>query len=389
MSINRYGGQSIGNNDFEQNISVTGSEETMNCRKVVRLSCLLFLAGCSLNVGNKAMPIPALAIDKNNVSRLILLRQWELENVFGGGTTFWFSSSDQFVMPASKGSVNGIQSFDVDDPTPTWFVQTNSLEATVDDNNHVITYWQGLHFFDKKGVEIQTIKTNDNCEENVASHLVAVPRTDLVVTGHQDSISDFGLNYNVDDVSSLLIWNKDTGSCSELQKGFAGRLSSLSASYDGRYLSYGFGLKDPSNGAWRATVKIYDLNLQREICSLAGLNVQFNRLNQLAVYDPEGRTISMITPMDCETKIKFKVEIVPSTFSFHPNGDLLAGAAESIVDIWDIKTSQKVHEIDLETSLANLPLIAFSPDGRFLVITKLKNSPSEMDTITLWGVPEK
>jgi len=364
-------------------------EETTNIRKVVQLSWLLFLTGCSLNVGNKAMSISTLAIDKNNVSRLILLRQWELENVFGGGTTFWFSSSDQFVMPASKGSVNGIQSFDVDDPTPTWFVQTHSLEATVDDNNHVITYWQGLHFFDKNGAEIQTIKTNDNCGENVASHIVAVPGTNLIITGHQDSISDFGLNYNVDDISSLLIWNKDTKSCSELHQGFAGRLWSLSASYDGRYFSYGFRVKDPSNGLLQSIVKIYDLSLNREICSLPGLDAQFNRLNQLAVFDPGEGTISIITPGDCIMRMAFNSDIVPLTFSFHPNGDLLAGAAANTVELWSIKTGQMLHEFDLQASLANLPLIGFSPDGRFLVITELKKSPSEMDIVTLWGIPAK
>ena len=333
-------------------------------------------------------------IDEKNAGQLTLLYQWDVEDVFSfnPNTTLWFSDSHQFIVPISAVTTAGfrIQSFEVDKITPTWFIKTDDREITIDDADQVITYLAGLHIYNKQGLEIKIPEANDYCSETVASQIVAIPKTKLVITGHQhygDITNSYGM-------SRLLIWNKDANSCTELLKEFVGRLSSLSISYDGRYISYSvITSRIDSNNELvaEATTYVYNMNLGKETCHLVGLNAQFNRQNQLAVIDsPEQRMISLISPDDCMTQLKFRDEIGVSAVTFNPSGDLLAGeSSEGILDIWNIKTGEKLYEIDLHTSIINSPFIGFSPDGRFLVTTKdAAPSSAEKDKVMLWGIPE-
>lgn len=330
------------------------------------------------------MPFPLYQpISRENITQIILLHQWRIEEVFTNHATIWFSDSSQFVMPVRKASVYGIQSFRINDFNSAWLTQSDSTVVTVDMSDQVLTYLGGIHVFDRQGIEIQTIPTNTNCQENIASFIVAIPGTDLVVTGHHDSFSDFGLYDDSQDRSSLLLWDTRHHTCASLWKEFAGRLWSLSASYDGRYIGYSFGVRDPATWEWQSTVIIYNLSLQTETCRLVGDIVQFNKQNQVAVYNaPEG-TMSVISPLDCTIESQFSSDPIKIfTFVFHPNGYLLAGASESIVGIWDIRTGELLHTLNV----LNLPLVSFSPDGRFLVTTVSRMSPAGSDKIMLWGI---
>ena len=329
-------------------------------------------------------------IDEKNIKQLALLYQWDSELLFSNSLAFWFSNSNQFIIPISKASTQGFQSFEFESGNfiPTWFIQTESYEAMVDEYDQVVTYFHGLHIFNQRGEKIQTIETDDNCGENTASHIVAIPRTDLIITGHQDIFSDFGLHGNAEDKSRLVIWDNDKRTCSALLKGFEGRLLSLSASYDGRYISYSFGIRDPESWLWLLVVKIYDLSLQKETCKLNGLYAQFNHQNQLVVYNPQDATISLTKPSDCTPQLKFNTETEIADLALSSNGDLLAGSSpDGTVVIWSLRTGEKIHEIDGQGE-SSLRVISFSPDGRFFITTRNRISPTEKDKIILWGISQ-
>jgi hypothetical protein len=266
------------------------------------------------------------AITLDNLQRLVILRQWDVENLFFyRSANFWFSNSDRFIIPTNGNNpVPGIQSFQVDSSVPFWFSPSLNLDFTIDENDRVIINWTGMHIFNREGVEIQTIQTNKLCdvEEPASNYIVSIPGTNLVVTGQQDSSSDLGLNNVLLDKARLLIWDINKNSCSELVEQFDGFLSSLSASYDGHYISYTVVITttDPT----KAITRVYDLDLKKEKCKLsAGFVSRFSRQNLLAVYDPKQGTIDFVTLDDCTTKTKIQIGTEVDTFAISPSGDIL------------------------------------------------------------------
>jgi WD40 repeat protein len=271
----------------------------------------------------------------------------------------------------------------------TWFVLTDSSEATIVSNDQVITYLAGLLFLNKEGDEIQTIiadEKNTNCNEGSASHMTDIPGTDLIVTGHWH-YGDITASYGS---SRLLVWEKKLKSCKELLKEFTGGLSSLSASYDGGYISYSVitSTVDTVSGELIAgsTTHIYGLNEKKEICHLVGYESEFNRKNQLAVYDIKKGVVNLVTPSDCTTQMSFVVGSELRVIEFHPSGDILAGSSGKTVEFWDVNSGEKIEEVNINDSEINLPYLGFSSDGRFLVVTKDKSSSTESQ-VMLWGIP--
>jgi WD40 repeat protein len=389
--------------------------------KVLLLFFTFFLTGCSLISFNKttqlptsSLPAPASTIlpspsasteivaetpvpsykiiTERTIDQIALLHQWDVENIFEGNETFWFSDSARFIVPISETPSEGILFFDVGNSEAALFMQTSSLQATIDEKDRVITYNAGLHIFNRNGEEIKLPQSNNSCNETVASSIIFIPNSDLIVTGHQDSISDSGLNNNNNDRARLLLWDGSKNLCSILQE-FDGRLSSLSSSLDGGYISYSIVLRtmDLSNGTLvvKSETQIYDMHLKKEACHLGGLFAKFDSRNNLVVYDPGELTISFIEPSSCLIQRKFNIETRLSSFSLSPGGNLLAGVSLSgIITIWNIRTGKKIYEINSPTP-TGLSLISFSPNGYFLITASGKSSSSGKDKVMLWGVPEK
>jgi len=339
-----------------------------------------------------AMPASSIKIiDKQTLNQLALLHSWDVDGAYSyRSSNFWFSDSNQFIIPVSgKYPMDGMQSIRVDNLMPLWFLKSLNSDFTINEDNQILINLGGLQVFDRQGIEIQTIHTNHFCDidEPISSYIVAISGTNLVVTGQQDSYSNFGLNGAAYDKARLLIWDISKNSCSELIKRFDGFLSSLSVSDDGRYISYIVVIK--TTDALKSIVHIYDLNLRKEKCELAdGYNytARFTRQNQLAVYDSREGTISIVTVADCAIKMKFSIgtEIVKA-FAISPSGEMFAGITDDVLRFWDVQTGEKLREI---SSKGNLSLVGFSPDGHFLVTAKGAALLTEKDEVILWGIPE-
>lgn len=329
-------------------------------------------------------PKPSYAvIQEQNVNDLEKIYEWDVDNLFNFGTTsFWLPDSNQFVLPIQKGSIGGIQSYGIDNFAETWFSNVDQpVPLTVDTDNAIITYLNGLHIFNGEGREIRTISTKDNCGKASAAYIIPRPKSNLIITGHQDSWSG-GLNYDLGDKASLIKWDKTSNLCFNLVPLINGVLFSLSISPDGHYLGYSFG--DRSEPSSRTYTKIIDLDSQKETCQLTGLFSVFNPQNHLAVYNVDDSTISFISPSDCreQDKLKLNDNVRIYTLSFSPSGELLAGTSKNSLIIWNIKSGTKVKEIDIAEY--SIPIIGFSPDGRFLVI-----ADNYDHKVILFGIQEK
>jgi hypothetical protein len=315
---------------------------------------------------------PALSskiIGPKNLDQLSILKQWNVEGVSSyDSTNFWFSDSNQFVVRNS----DGLQSLKVDDLTPAWFIKSFALDFTINENDQVIFNLEGLNIFDRQGVELQKIHARSLCNvtERAANFI-----------GVQDHYDDYNFGY---DKARLLIWDVSKNSCSELIK-LNGFLSSLSASEDGRYISYNFVVK--TTDVNKFITRIYDLTRRKEKCELAGgFASRFSLPNQFAVYDSSERMVSLVTLDDCVVKTKYNAgnEIVHA-FAISPSGELLVGVIDHAIRFWDIQTGEKLLDIKLDRDV--LSIIGFSPDGHFLVAAKRASDLA--DKVMLWGILEK
>lgn len=390
----------------------------MKIKKMILYLFVLALVGCSSGNASKSVPtstpilapsfssatpirstIPVSApsykvIDQSNVSQLILLHEWAVEHISYPANTLWFSDSRQFILPVRESTRSGIQSYEIEGFAPGWFTPVDYSENTIDETDQVIIYLAGLHIFSKLGEEIKIPEAKNYCGETIASQIVTIPGTNFVVTGHQhygDITSSYG-------TSRLLVWDKNQNSCSEFLKEFVGRVTSLSASQDGHYISYSvITSRTAADGELVADVStyIYDVSLQKEICHVSGFDGRFNNQNLLAVYDPKEGILSLVTPATCASQKKFYVGRDLSAFAFNPGGDLFAGILDlggissvNMLEVWSSNMGEKLHEIIIQGH-ASLPLINFSPDGRFLITTKDKTSPTEKSKVMLWGIPQE
>jgi hypothetical protein len=360
-------------------------------RRFILLSILFFFTmACGTSptafITNTAQPIYRV-ITRTNINQLVLLHSWPVDTTLPNRSSkIWFSDSNQFIVPTSEASEDGIQSFEVSNFLTTWFAQTGSSQATIVANDQVITYRAGLLFFNKQGEEIETLKANDPCNEGSASHMTDIPGTDLIITGHWH-YGDITASYGS---SRLLVWDKMQDSCKELLQEFTGGIFSLSASYDGDYISYSVITSTVVTASDQliagSTTHIYDMNGNKETCHLVGIKAEFNRQNQLALYDIKKGIINLITPSDCAIQKSFSVDDVLTVITFHPSGDILAGSSGETVEFWDVNSGEKIEEVNIDASEINLPYLGFSPDGRFLVVTKDKSSSTE-GQVMLWGIP--
>lgn len=331
-------------------------------------------------------------IDKTNLKQLTLLRQWDVENLpysYDSGN-FWFSDSNQFLVPIIGSlPMHGLQSFTVDGSAPLWFIQSLQVDFTINEHDQVILNIEGIKIFNIQGGEIQSIRTNERCDiyTPLSNYILAIPSTSMVITGVQDSYRDFGLNSDNMDKARLVLWDISNNTCSDLIEQFDGIITSLSASYDGRYIGYVVMVQtmDPRV----RTTRIFDLKLREQKCELTGgLEAHFNRQDQLIIYDVTDSSISLVSPEDCVVEKKFNVGTgIIHAFSLSPNGELLAGVTDSAILFWDLQTGDKLHEIGIGES--TLGIIGFSPNGRFLVTAKRDDDQLNKYKVMLWGISEE
>ncbi len=179
--------------------------------------------------------------------------------------------------------------------------------------------------------------------------------------------------------SDVKIWNLET---QQLMRSFRPPLSS------GGYIS---GLSDdgtrlatlePAGGA--ATLKVWDVNTEREIFSLKE-SLEMATWNGGAVFSPDGKQIAFTLPnrivlCDAQTGKKlrsFETTAFPIHLAFSPDGERMAEAsAEGDVNLYEVKTGRRISSVRGHATFVSS--IAFSPDGKRLA------SASNDKKIKLW-----
>lgn len=329
-------------------------------------------------------------ININNLDKLVILHQWDVEHLSStyGSLNFWFSDSEQFIVPVSSSSpMGGLLSFNVDNPVPLWMIESFQSEFAINEFDEVFLNTEGLNIYYQDGIKKQTIRTNNVCDySQLSSYILTIPGTSMVVTGIQDSYHDFGLNNNDGDKARILLWDIENHTCSNLFDQFDGTIHSLSLSPDSRYLSYT--IASDVQDSRKLFLHIYDLELREERCELKeGEIARFTTNGKLAVYEPRNRRIAMINPETCTEISTFDIggEII-NTFSISPNEKLMADVTSNSIDFWNLQTGEKIFVLDNQYD--PLLIFGFSPDGKYLLTSERVDDSTLKGQVMLWTISD-
>ena len=188
------------------------------------------------------------------------------------------------------------------------------------------------------------------------------------------------------DDNAIRIWNPTTGQIISELKGHTGKITDLTFSPRGELLAA---------SDYDAVVKIWDMHTDKEIATLKGHNYTVTGV----AFSPDGKLLATVAREIKLWNVETGQEIasLPVEHSngigygvaFSPDGARLAVANPLSIEIWDVRSREKLSKIIGHSDLINR--VRFSPDGARLATSsrdgtiKLWDSKSGQELATLKG----
>ncbi|KZL51711.1 serine/threonine protein kinase [Nodularia spumigena CENA596] len=173
---------------------------------------------------------------------------------------------------------------------------------------------------------------------------------------------------------TIKLWNLQTQREIATLTGHSGSINSVAFSPDGRTLA---------SGSWDNTIKLWNLQTQREIATLTGHSGSINSV----AFSPDGRTLAsgsfdgtiklwnLQTQREIATLTGHSDGVISVAIS--PDGRTLAsGSFDGTIKLWNLQTQREIATLTGHSGSINS--VAFSPDGRALA------SGGKDGTIKLW-----
>ncbi|KZL51710.1 serine/threonine protein kinase [Nodularia spumigena CENA596] len=233
-----------------------------------------------------------------------------------------------------------------------------------------------------KGVRGIPIEKIPNLESIAAVVPWANPTLLATLTGHSDLVESVAISPDGRTLASgswdntIKLWNLQTQREIATLTGHSSYVSYVAISPDGRTLA---------SGSWDNTIKLWNLQIQREIATLMG----YLDSNLPVAFSPDGRTLaigngSMIKLWNLQTQqqIATLTGYSSSVLSLAISPDsrtLVSGSLDDPIKLWNLQTQQQIANLTGH-STSYVPSVAISPDGRTLASVSYDN------TIKLWNL---
>jgi WD40 repeat protein len=303
--------------------------------------------------------------------QLKLWAEWQLIYL---GDAAWSPDGEYIVFADDnmRGTDDWVYMFNVDTLQPVWKINDEMSSISFSpDRGTIVSAGTRLRFFDAESGKLLASPYEGNAQLLPAflpdGTALLVGRT--WVLGDQDALTEVG------------VWDDDERNL-DIIIDHEGSLGSIDIRRDGRQLATSFGLlPDVENGFG---VILWDLGTRSEYCNLLGENAIFSPTGDLLA-TTSGGTVTFVDSATCQPLRTIHDAEYLSTIGFSPDGSMVATAGIPFGTIWihDVATGELLYRLEgLDDN--SMDLVAFSPDGRFLLSVS-------QEAVQVWSVaiPER
>ena len=327
-------------------------------------------------------------ISKENAVNLSLIQEWQLKYV---NAIDWAMDSIAFTVAGGNSDKNNdpdMYTYNISKSEVIWSSKAlGGGRLTYHPNNQVIAvpYFEGISFFDAiTGQKVRQIDHNSIKEKQCIGlyGIEFTPDGSKIIT--LDTQGDYG------GTTSIYIWDATTDQCLGTLVEEVGITFDFELSRDGHFLVLGLaGALSEIPGVLEPQVRVWNIVTQQLICRFKGARpVAFSLNGSLiaaANVDNNGE-VDLWDAKSCQLleTLHREEEENPYSMDFSPDGQLLAIGGENTFQIWAVANRTLLFESNELKD--HVDILAFSPDGRFLLSKTDRSSIDDKATITLWGV---
>jgi hypothetical protein len=359
--------------------------------RVISIVFLLSLISCNTTTikNTKFIPtstftfneLPSSFISDQNISDLRPINEWNLYDI---NAIAWSIDSDMFALAGEENDDGnyGVYAYNIDTHEKLWFRKTYvpfSLVFSPDNQVIAVPFFAGFHLLDAT--------TGESIKETLYQKATCFGSMGIRFSSDGKKIYTLSTSSDINNEHiEIFVWDMETDSCLGKLIEKNGVSFGFELSNDGRYLL--IGLRDVKiQGHYEKQTIVWDTGTRQQVCSFAGDNPAFYLDGDwiaAANVDEKGE-INLWNAKSCQVIGKFVREgqEIPQDIEFSPDGKLIAIGGDTL-QIWTVASKKLLFE---SNKLSNyISILAFSPDGRFILTITPRISSNDKAKIVLWGI---
>ena len=335
---------------------------------------VLFLSGCNSS--------------RTNTSTYALepIERWTMDDI---NAVAWSRDNEMFAIAGEENGDSGIYAYRVNSTEQLWLQELRNtpftLAFTPNDRTIFIPLLGGSTFFIDRA-NGQVVKELD--------YDVGMPCFgEMKAAFSPDGMKLFTLSTDFNDTTTVYVWNMETNQCEQPFLKDQGVSFGFELSNDGQLLVLGLRDIPISEGQagrqYQQQIEVWNVMASKKICA-------FNDASPVTI-DPNGNIVATsnvnkegeVDLWDAKACILLyplnrQGQKGPFSTAFSRDGKLLVVGGSDTIQVWDVANRALLFE---STGLpSRVKILAFSPDGHFLLSGTDKSTVDGKATITLWKI---
>lgn len=335
---------------------------------------VLLLSGCNSSRAN------------TSTYTLEPIERWTVDDI---NAVAWSRDNEMFAIAGEENGDSGIYAYRVNGTERLWSreLRNTPFTLTFTPNNQTIfiPLLGGSTFFIDKA-NGQVVRELD--------YDVSMPCFDGIMAAFSpNGMKLFTLSTDFNYTTTIYVWNMETNQCDRTFLKDQGVSLGFELSNDGQFLV--LGLRDiPTFGSqaerqYQQQIEVWNVMASKRICAFNDASpVTFNPDGNIVAassVDKEGE-VDLWDAKSCKLlyTLNRQGQKGPFSMAFNRDGKLLVVGGSDSIQIWDVENRTIQFESDKLPS--RVKILAFSPDGRFLLSGTDKSTVDGKAIITLWRV---